>query len=63
VLNLTYGVLKMSKMMSAEGRGRRGAAIRCMRKRQLRKQINDAFDTISLRGILVSMATKPLNLN
>jgi hypothetical protein len=53
----------MSKMMSAEGRGRRGAAIRCMRKRQLRKQINDAFDTISLRGILVSMATKPLNLN
>lgn len=45
------------------GGGGGGAAIRWMRKRQLIKQINDAFDTISLRGILVSMATKPLNLN
>jgi hypothetical protein len=54
----------MSKMMSSKGgRKKRGAAIRWMRKRQLRKQINDAFDTLSLGGILVSMTTKPLNLN
>lgn len=55
----------MPKMMSSQGGYGWGgeAAIRWMRKRQLRKQINDAFDTISLGGILVSMTTKPLNLN
>lgn len=51
----------MSKMMSSKVGGE--TAIRRMRKRHLRKQINDAFDTVSLRGILVSMTTKPLNLN